>query len=540
MNNNDKTSGNNFEVKFLFSIVGIVILISFMNNIFSGSQSHIKYDPKNPKFIHILSSYENSFIEDDLKNFANQNDMRINVTYMGDIDIVDELNTNPEKYDAVWISNSMWLYMLNNSYLYSEQKSISISPVIFGIKKSKAESLGLVGKEVTNNDIVKLIQDKKISYVMSSVTRTNTGATAYFGFVQSLAGNPEVLTVEHLQNKELQENLKAIFSGVERVSGDEDYLKKMFLNDSEFEAVIADEGSLIEINKELEKNGKETLYFIYPTDGVAMNDSTFSFISSNHDKKDAFLKLQDYLLSSDGRKVLDSKGKRTWYGGVKEDVDKSVFNPAWGIDTTKSLLVTKFPSKNVMNEALNVYVNLLRKPTHVAFCLDYSGSMSGSRIKELKDAMGYILDPEQTAKERLQFTENDKVSILMFETKVGNVMTEAGNKTDGLLKSINAAYPGGATALFPCVEAASRYLEKDTDDVTKVVIAMTDGEANVGEFYVLENYFNSSKEKIPVYSIAFGDASEYQLDQMSRLTNGKTFNGKTGLLQAFKEVRGYN
>ena len=271
-----------------------------------------------------------------------------------------------------------------------------------------------------------------------------------------------------------------------------------------------------------------------------MNDSTFSFISANHDKKDAFIKLQDYLLSEDGRKVLDSKGKRTWYGGVKEDVDKSVFNPAWGIDTTKSLLVTKFPSKNVMNEALNVYVNLLRKPTHVAFCLDYSGSMSGTRITELKDAMGYILDSEQTAKERLQFTENDKVTVIMFETKVGTINTKAGNKTDELLRSINANYPSGATALFPCVEAASRYLEKDKDDVTKVVIAMTDGEANVGSFGDLENYYNKSSAKIPVYSIAFGDASEYQLDQMSDLTNGKTFNGKTGLLQAFKEVRGYN
>ena len=52
---------------------------------------------------------------------------------MGDIDIVDELNTNAKSYDGVWISNSMWLYMLENQYLTSKSKSIAISPIVLGI-----------------------------------------------------------------------------------------------------------------------------------------------------------------------------------------------------------------------------------------------------------------------------------------------------------------------------------------------------------------------------------------------------------------------
>ena len=45
---------------------------------------------------------------------------------------------------------------------------------------------------------------------------------------------------------------------------------------------------------------------------------------------------------------------------------------------------------------------------------------------------------------------------------------------------------------------------------------------------------------IPVYSITFGSASEEELKEIAQLTNAKVFNGKTNLLQAFKEVRGYN
>ena len=45
---------------------------------------------------------------------------------------------------------------------------------------------------------------------------------------------------------------------------------------------------------------------------------------------------------------------------------------------------------------------------------------------------------------------------------------------------------------------------------------------------------------IPIYSITFGDANEEQLDKIAELTNAKVFDGKTDLLKAFKQVRGYN
>ena len=38
----------------------------------------------------------------------------------------------------------------------------------------------------------------------------------------------------------------------------------------------------------------------------------------------------------------------------------------------------------------------------------------------------------------------------------------------------------------------------------------------------------------------FGDAEEEQLQDIADLTNAKIFDGKTNLLEAFKQVRGYN
>ena len=257
---------------------------------------------------YILSSYENKVAEQKVVDYAKKLNKKVEFKYLGDLDIVDELNNNSKRYDAVWISNSMWLYMLNNSYLTTDSKSISISPVVFGVRKSKAKELGLTDNNVTNTDMVNLIKEKKIKYVMPSVTRTNSGATAYLGFLQSLSGNPEVLTEEMINTEEVKNDLKDLFSGVERVSGDESYLEDMFLNDSSYDAVIASESSLININKKLVKDKKEPLYLIYPTDGVAINDSTFAFINNDSTKEDLFLKLQSYLLSDKGKKMLEENG----------------------------------------------------------------------------------------------------------------------------------------------------------------------------------------------------------------------------------------
>ena len=38
----------------------------------------------------------------------------------------------------------------------------------------------------------------------------------------------------------------------------------------------------------------------------------------------------------------------------------------------------------------------------------------------------------------------------------------------------------------------------------------------------------------------FGGADESQLKDIASLTNAKVFDGKTDLVRAFKEVRGYN
>ena len=530
-------------IEIVIWAVVIIYAVPVMIGLFAGDTpdddgNGKDYTYDSSKF-NLISSSENEILDDDIREFADKNDIDINIVYADTLDIMNKLNSG-EKYDAIWSANSLWVYRTNISL--SESKSMSINPVIFGIKKSKAESLGFVGRDVKTKDILEAISNKKLKFSMSNPNSTNSGAVAYLGILSTLAGNPDVLTLEMLESSKLKNDMKTFFTGLERTSGDEDYLEELFLN-GDYEAVISYESSIININKKLVSEGKEPLYAIYPVDGVSISDSVLAYIDNKNDKKkEEFLKLQNYFLSNDGQKILEQAGRRTWYGGTTDKAPRDIFNPDWGIDTTKYISPIRYPSDEVINRALLMYQEELRKPIHVVFCLDYSGSMRGNGYKELINAMEYIFS-DQAKDDNIQFTYKDKIDILPFASDVKDRWsTDDGSDTDYLLDNIKSHEPSGSTALYSATIEALEILRKENSKYNVSVILMTDGEANESEnnYTSLRNYYEMNELNIPVFSITFGEADESELRSIATLTNGKVFNGKKDLVEAFREVREYN
>ncbi len=535
---------NNFSglVKGLVIVFAFFMVFRAIDGFFDNFRDYGNDNPSNTyeegKF-NLISSSENEILDSEIKEFARKNDIDLNIVYADTLEIMSKLNQG-EKYDAVWSANSLWVYRTDVSL--SESKSMSINPVIFAIKKSKAQELGFVGKDVKTKDILNAISDGKLKFSMSNPNKTNSGAVAYLGILQTLAGNPDVLTLNMLNSSKLKNDMKTFFTGLERTSGDEDYLEELFIN-GDYEAVVSYESSIININKKLVSKGKEPLYAIYPVDGVSISDSVLAYLDHKDDeKKEQFLKMQDYFLSNDGQKVLESYGRRTWYGGVTNKAPKDIFNPEWGIDTTKYISPIRYPSDEVINRALAMYQEELRKPTHIVFCLDYSGSMYGTGYEELVSAMEYILG-EEAKNDNIQFTSKDKITIVPFASDVKEAwVTNDGSKTDNLLNNIKSHSPGGTTSLYSAAIKALEILKDEDDKYNVAVILMTDGASNDtrNSYESFRNYYERYNLKIPVFSITFGSAYEYELNRIAELTNGKVFDGKTNLVEAFKETREYS
>ena len=528
---------------YIIALVVIYFVLVYFFNVISDHVNikNIGINKTSDKTFKIISSTENKDIEETLKKYAKENQIDLQIDYAGTIEIMDKLN-NGENYDAVWCSNSIWLYMLNDSISVKNSKSTSINPVVFGIKKSKAQELGFIDKEVYTKDILNAIRENKLKFSMSSPTQTNTGASAYLGFVSTLAGNPEVLTEKDLENDQLKKELTQLYTGMARSSGSDEFLEEMFLNGN-YEAVVTYETSIININKQLESQGKEPLYIIYAKDGVSISDSPFAYIDNkNEEKADEFSKLQKYILSNEGQAELVKTGRRVWYGGTNENADKTVFNPDWGIDTSKYIVPVKYPSTEVIKKSLGIYQTELRKPIHTVFCLDYSGSMYGEGNNQLTEAMEYILNEEEASKNLLQFSSKDKITIIPFNHNIlGTYTTENGVDTKDLISKITSTSVSGGTDIYlPAMKGLEILSQEDLETYNVSVVLMTDGASNYNRLDELTRLYKQTGKDIPIFSIMFGDAEEEQLQDIADLTNAKIFDGKTNLLEAFKQVRGYN
>ena len=168
--------------------------------------------------------------------------------------------------------------------------------------------------------------------------------------------------------------------------------------------------------------------------------------------------------------------------------------------------------------------------------------MYGDGNNQLVKAMEFILDEKQASKNLLQFSEKDKISIIPFSGEIlAKWHTDNGTNTAELINRIKKLDPTGQTNIYLASQTALDILKnEDTNKYNTSIILMTDGASNSGSLQQLHSKYISIKKDIPIYSIMFGDASSYQLDGIARLTNAKVFDGRTNLLEAFKQVRGYN
>lgn len=167
--------------------------------------------------------------------------------------------------------------------------------------------------------------------------------------------------------------------------------------------------------------------------------------------------------------------------------------------------------------------------------------MQGEGHEQLVGAMSYILTQEEAQKDFLQFSVKDKITVIPFNAYViANWKTENGKDTGAVLQKIKNQVVKGGTNIYDTSIKALDILKTESDDYNTSIVLMTDGKSNSGNFSSLRQKYQNLNKEIPIYSIMFGEASSEQLEEIAKLTNGKVFDGREDLLEAFKEVRGYN
>lgn len=502
----------------------------------------------------ILSGSENEALEPLIQDWAADNNVAVSVTYLGSVDISRELQSGTTAYDAVWPAHSLWIELGDTGKSVAHATSILRSPVVLGLRTSIAQRLGWVGrKDITIQDIRDAAARDEFRLSMTSATQSNSGASAYLGFLYAFAGNPDLLTGPMLDDPALQAEMRDLLAEVDRSSGSSGWLGTAFQdNPAAFDAMFNYESVVIETNQALVAKGEEPLYLIYPANGLAVSDSPLGFLSRNDPGKEAaFLALQAHLLAPETQGQLSALGRRAGLIGLDAtNADPRVWNPDWGVDLSRDIAPIPTPASDVIAKALTLYQTELRKPSLTIWVLDVSGSMDGEPLDQLKQAMRLLLDPDAAALNLLQPSSGDVTVILPFNHQPLAPTVVVGGTGEDLaaaLARVNLLAADGGTDVYLAIDAALGILQPYADngsltEFLPAIVAMTDGASDTGNrdllFRALEG--TSWAKDVPIHSIAFGAADTEQLEALSQATVGRMFTAGDDIAKALRAAKGYN
>ena len=503
----------------------------------------------------IVSGSENRSLEPIIQDWAADNRVEVEVTYLGSVDIARMLSQGTDtQFDAVWPAHSLWIELGDTKRVVKHRQSILRSPVVLGIKQSIAKDLGWTGRtDVTIQDIHQAAIADAFRLSMTSATQSNSGASAYLGFLYALAGDPDVLTQDHLQDAAVLDQVRDLLSQVDRSSGSSGWLKDSVVeNYDRFDAMFNYEALIIEANQAISATGGEPLHVVYPANGLAVADSPLGYINKGDAaREEAFLNLQAHLLSDPVQDRLLSLGRRAGLLGISSDrSDPAVWRSDWGIDLDRAITPVPAPQSDVIREALNLYQTELRKPSLTVWVLDVSGSMEGEPIEELKTAMNLLLDPDAAAVNLLQPSSRDITIIIPFNHSPKKPTVIAGNDASSLntaRAAVARLSAGGRTDLYSAIMAGMEELERYDSagtlfDYLPAIVAMTDGASDTANRQKMLDAMrdNGFGLDVPIHSIAFGNADTAQLQELSNATIGRMFTAGRDLAKALRSAKGYN
>jgi Ca-activated chloride channel homolog len=491
----------------------------------------------------ILAGSELKDIESGLKgDIRRAAGLDLAFTYSGTLDAVDRIASGGH-FDALWVSHGKYLAMDDalKGRILAQEKTM-LSPVLLGLKTSKAHALGWDNEEPTWKDIADAAKAGKFTFGMTNPVSSNTGLTATIGLAAALARNPDALAEADLKNPRLSD----FFKGQSLTSGSSGSLAELYERDqSKVDGIINYESVLLSLNA----SGKlsEPLTLVYPKEGIITAD--YPLMLLNGARRADYDKLTVYLRSKDFQTAMSA---RTFRRPVNPDALAAPSIPK------RTLIELPFPGRaSLISALLDNFLSDVRIPGCSRYVLDLSASMQGDRLAGLKQAMLMLASNAAAGAGRYaRFQNREEAGIITFSDRpaptvlfpMGSTPQENAKTRGDITQFVNALTTSGGTAIYSSIQKALTELgeERSREKAKRyyTVVLMTDGQNNRGltkaEFIDWYHSRGANVGGIPVFPILFGEGSASELGELANLTGGRLFDSRSNILATvFKEIRAY-
>lgn len=442
---------------------------------------------------------------------------------------------------ALWIPDEMvWVDVLDaqgNAAFSSDCQSVAASPLVIGMWRPLAESLGWPGLPLGWLDIGSLAADPgawdyysggaygdtlRMSHAHPGLS--GSGTSTLLAVVQAAQSKTDAVTGEDIDRPIVQASVGAFESAVSSFNPSTDNLgATMSARGPEYlGAAVMYESSIVE-------HGNNELVAIYPLEGtfMATHPACINGAADAPTAEAAGL-FRDYLLSEPAQQLALQAGLRPVNDAVPIG---SPIDEAHGVDPSQPEIIFEPPSVESVYAIQDLW-QAARKPVNLAMLLDTSGSMRGSKIENMREAAMQFVQ---------QMGEDDRISIIEFYSEPLVLVNDAqiGEERSQVMAIISQLEPGGDTTLFDAIGAGGALVAANASpEASNAMIVLTDGQDTASSRYRFDDELveAATQNDTIVFTIAYGDdADETVLQQLATRGNGNFYQGDAASIAAIYE-----
>ncbi|MFE4632052.1 substrate-binding domain-containing protein [Streptomyces sp. NPDC056773] len=499
-------------------------------------------DRDEPDLLRVLAGSELEDMQPLFDDLRRETGITLTVEYQGTVDATKSLVVGNSRHDLAWLSSSRPLQLLLKERGRQAEAPLSTSimrsPVVIGLKPEVAQRL----RETTPDgqlswaDLADAAAAGTLKYAMADPRSANSGLAALVGVATAAAGTGAALRPEDVSC----DRLRGFFAGHALTENSSARLLAAYARgEAELGGLITYESELISLRRA--GTLRTPLEVVYPKDGIMLSDYPLMLLDPG--KRAAYDRVTAWFRSEPvQRKIMDLTGRRpvdpdlTRVAELRAPLGNALYFP---------------DSQTVVDRLLADYVDARSgRPARVIFLLDFSTSMRGERIANLRATMDGLSGADGSRSGKFtRFHVGETVTVVRFGGRVldERSVTYTGAPDLERLRAMVAddTFDAG-TAVWSTLDHGYRIagdiLAEDPAERVSIVL-MTDGESNAGMSF--DTFLDRQATLAPparlvrTYTVRYGEADARQLDLAARATGGHMADA-TGqsLLDAFKEIRG--
>lgn len=492
---------------------------------------------------------------------------------------------------AIWSpASTVWtdrVTSIAGDKVFTEAKSFTRTPVVFGMPESMARALGYPGKQISIKQIHDLIKNPKgwdavgkplwgsFKIAKTNPNSSTSGLSTLLMQAYAADGKQKDLTTDDVAKAKTFS--QAFESGAIHYG---DTTGKVLANladrssgqgSSYVSAVAVEETSIYNYNignpdshtvqpGEKLTPPSEKLVAVYPKEGSMWSDNPAAVLGADWvtaEQKAAATAFVSFLHTKEAQQLLPDYGFRP----LDSSVDASrKLNDKVGIDLRKPAVTLPQPSAQVVSAAIDQWAQI-RKPSAVLQLVDVSGSMSGS-IGGGKTRLDGAIEGATSTLGAVRPT--DEIGVWAFTTGMTSTIdgkaapgigvvrpfSTLGADKEGLKSDIRdlANTRQGGTPLYDAVNTAYDYMKKHAESGRiNAIIVLSDGE-DAGSKMALSTLIqklNADQKEggddkpVRIFTIAYSkNADTNTLGRLAKASGGQSFDATdpTKITDVFQQV----